>query len=82
MPEPSSVMSLIAQEPDADRGFSMEPSSTRVGKHSLKVAVSVGDFCQVYIRQASSVRQVCTCDFADLSNLSHFLFGLRREPQE
>ena len=82
MPEPSSVMSLIEQELDADRGLSMEPSRTRVGKHSLNVAVSVGDFCHVYIRQASSVRQVCTWDFADLSNLSHFLLGLRREPQE
>ena len=76
------MMSLIVQESDAERGFSMEPSSTRVGKHSLNVAVSVGDFCHVYIRQASSVRQVCTCDFADLSNLPHFLFGFRREPQE
>ena len=75
-------MSLIVQESDAERGFSMEPSSTRVGKHSLNVAVSVGDFCHVYIRQASSVRQVCTCDFADLSNLPHFLFGFRRDPQE
>ena len=53
-------MSLMAQEEDADRGFSIEPSNTLVGKHSLKVAVSVGDFCQVYIKQASSLRQVWT----------------------
>ena len=75
-------MSLMEQEEDADRGFSIEPSSTLVGKHSLNVAVSVGDFCQVYIRQASSLRQVWTWDLAVLSNLSHFLFGLRSDPQE
>ena len=62
----------ISQDAPAARGFWMEPSKTRVGKHSLRVAgglgegeegsqpVSVGDFLQEYMRQASSVRQVCT----------------------
>ena len=80
--EPSSVMSLWAQAGPGTRGEEMEPRRTRVGKHSLRVAVSVGDFLQVYIRQASSLRQVCTWAGAVLLNWSHLLLGLRREPHE
>ena len=37
-PEPSSVMSLWAQSASGTRGSSIEPRSTRVGKHSRSVA--------------------------------------------
>ena len=59
----------------------MVPSRTLVGKHSLKVAVSVADFFQEYIRHASSLRHVWTWSLSVLLNSSHFLFGLRRLPQ-
>ena len=61
----------------------MEPSKTLVGKHSLSEAVSVSDFLQVYMRQASPFRQVWLRLVLVLSNLSHLaLSGLRRLPQE
>ena len=37
-PEPSSVMSRWEQEGKGTRGSAIEPSSTRVGKHSRSVA--------------------------------------------
>lgn len=81
-PLASSVMSLCEQEEEGTSGSEIDPSRTRVGKHSLRVDISVEDFFQEYIRQASSFKQVCTWDGSVLSNLSHFLLGLRRLPQE
>ena len=37
-PEPSSVISLVEQSGNGTRGSCIEPSSTRVGKHSRNVA--------------------------------------------
>lgn len=58
VPVPSSVISLCSQSGLGTKGSDIEPSSTRVGKHSRRVAVSVGDFFHVYIRHASSLRHV------------------------
>ena len=67
-PDPSSVMSRCEHSGYGTRGSRIVPSNTRVGKHSLSVAVSVADFFQEYIRQASSLRHVCTWVLSDLEN--------------
>lgn len=81
-PLPSSVMSRTAQKFSGVSGSLMEPRRTRVGKHSLSVAVSVEDLLQVYIRQASPLRQVWDWVALVASNLSQVLSGLRRLPHE
>ena len=80
-PVPSSVMSLWLQSGSAAKGSLIVPRRTLVGKHSLKVAVSVEDFFQEYMRHASSLRHVWTWVLSVLLNSSHFLLGLRRLPQ-
>jgi len=63
-------------------GLLMVPSRTVVGKHSRSVAVSVGDFFQVYIKHDSPFRHVCVMEMLVGLNSSHFASGLSRLPQE
>lgn len=78
----SSVMSLGLHEDLGTSGSEIDPSNTRVGKHSRNVATSLEDFFHEYIKHASSLVHVCTWAGSVRSNLSHFLFGLSRLPHE
>ena len=60
----------------------MDPRSTLVGKHSLRVAVSVEDLLHEYRRHASPLRQVWDWVALVASNLSQVLSGLSRLPHE
>ena len=61
----------------------MEPSSTRVGKHSRSCAVSVAERDHVYSRHASPRRHVCRCEEFEAENAAHSpRSGCRRLPQE
>ena len=61
----------------------MEPSSTRVGKHSRSCAVSVAERDHVYSRHASPRRHVCRCEELEGENAAHSpRSGCRRLPQE
>ena len=61
----------------------MDPSSTRVGKHSRSCAVSVAERDHVYSRHASPRRHVCRCEELEAENAAHSpRSGCRRLPQE
>ena len=61
----------------------MDPSSTRVGKHSRSCAVSVAERDHVYSRHASPRRHVCRCEELEGENAAHSpRSGCRRLPQE
>ena len=65
------------------RGAEMDPSSTRVGKHSRSCAVSVAERDHVYSRHASPRRHVCRCEEFEGENAAHSpRSGCRRLPQE
>ena len=65
------------------RGAEMDPSSTRVGKHSRSCAVSVAERDHVYSRHASPRRHVCRCEELEAENAAHSpRSGCRRLPQE
>ena len=65
------------------RGAEMDPSSTRVGKHSRSCAVSVAERDHVYSRHASPRRHVCRCEEFEAENAAHSpRSGCRRLPQE